>query len=358
MNIKKYFACFYFALCFYNAHSQTSAIQYKSCINTLHKNIYRYFYDSTAKLFFEEYSFGKRQMHSYLWPLCALIQAANEAEEINPDSNYISPVVDAINQYYTDALPTPAYQASVTKEKKDDLFYDDNQWIAIAYLDIYNRTHEKKFLETSKMIYDFMMTGYDTISGGGLYWKYGNKSTKNTCSNGPGILVALQLYKITNDKKYLNTALQLYNWVNAHLQSPDLLYYDNIKIPSLKIDSIKYTYNTGTMLQANVLLYNITHKKEYLQKAEAIAEAARKYFYKDGQLPRNYWFNAVMLRGFIELYKVDGNKQALEFFYNDADRIWQNEKDSQDLLGTNANKKTLIDQAAMLEIYARLQKLN
>ncbi len=333
-------------------------MNYKPWMDTLYETIYHHFYDSTAKLFFEEYSPGKKQTHSYLWPLCALIQAANEAAQINPQKNYVSPVVQAIDQYYTKASPMPAYQASLTNEKKDDCFYDDNQWIAIAYLDIYNRTHEKKFLETSKMIYDFMMTGYDTISGGGLYWKYGDKSTKNTCSNGPAILVALQLYNITNDKKYLQTALSIYDWVNAHLQAPDDLYYDNIHLPSLKIDSAKYTYNTGTMLQSNVLLYNITHKKEYLNKAEAIATSAKSFFYKNEKLPGNYWFNAVMLRGYIELYKVDHNKQLLDFWFADADRTWQQEKDANKLLGRKTGKKSLIDQAAMLEIYARLQNLN
>ena len=131
-----------------------------------------------------------------------------------------------------------------------------------------------------------MMTGYDTISGGGLYWKEGDKTTKNTCSNGPGILVALQLYKITNNKNYLDTALVLYNWVNAHLQSPQGVYYDNIKIPSLKIDSAVYTYNTGTMLQSNVLLYEITHDKKYLNEAERIAKAAKNFFYKKWKITR------------------------------------------------------------------------
>ncbi len=115
-----------------------------------------------------------------------------------------------------------------------------------------------------------MMTGYDTIAGGGLYWKEGDKTTKNTCSNGPGILLALQLYIITNQHVYLDTALILYNWVNAHLQSPAGVYYDNIKIPSLKIDSAVYTYNTGTMLQANVLLYNITKETQYLRRHGAL----------------------------------------------------------------------------------------
>ena len=115
--------------------------------------------------------------------------------------------------------PAPAYQAYVTREEKDDRFYDDNQWIAIACIDAYNRTKQQHYLDIAEMIYRFMMTGYDSISGGGLYWKEGDKTTKNTCSNGPGILIALQLYKITSNKNYLDTALVLYNWTNAHLQS-------------------------------------------------------------------------------------------------------------------------------------------
>ncbi|SFQ23559.1 Glycosyl hydrolase family 76 [Parafilimonas terrae] len=348
--------------CFFIAVNYCSNAQpvkdYRPFINSVYSNINRYFYDAGNKLYYEECVQGEKQTHSFLWPLCALIQAANEASVINPSVNYIQPVVDAIDQYYTTATSLPSYQASVVKEKKDDAFYDDNQWIAIAYIDIYNREHEKKYLDAAVMIYDFMMTGYDSAAGGGLYWKYADKTTKNTCSNGPGILVALQLYKITNDNKYLQTALQLYNWVNAHLQSPDGLYYDNIKIPSLKIDSAKYTYNTGTMLQSNVLLYNITHDKKYLQRAESMAAAATNFFYKNNKLPGHYWFNAVMLRGYIELYNVNHDKQLLHLWYNEAERIWRDEKNTNGLLGHNARKKSLIDQAAMVEVYARLQAVN
>ena len=38
------------------------------------------------------------------------------------------------------------------------------------------------------------------------------------------------------------------------------------------------------MLQSNVLLYNITHDKKYLQRAEGIAASATKFFYKKNKL--------------------------------------------------------------------------
>lgn len=338
-----------------NAKAQQSVDIYKGRIDTLTNNIYQYFYDSSNALFYETNQIAPNEKpHSYLWPLCALMQAANEAEALRPHKDYLTRVLKAVDQYYTTVLPAPAYQSYVTKEAKDDRFYDDNQWIAIAFLDAYNRTKKQRYLDISRELYRFMMTGYDTVSGGGLYWKEGDKTTKNTCSNGPGILVALKLYRITSQQTYLDTALILYKWVNSHLRSPAGVYYDNIKIPSLKIDSAVYTYNTGTMLQASVLLYNITKEKKYLLEAQRISKAAEMIFYKNKKLPGNYWFNAVLLRGYIELYKVDKNKDRLHFFIEDANRIWRDQKNEKGIVGANKKRQSLIDQAAMIEIYARL----
>ena len=179
-------------------------------------------YDQENKLYVETINRQKNENpHSYLWPLCGLIQATNELEALHPGKDYMGQVITAINAYYDPKTPAPGYDSYVVKEKGGDRFYDDNQWIAIAYMDAYNRTKKKWYLDKSKEIYTFMMTGYDNVSGGGLYWKEGDKGGKNTCSNGPGVLVALQLYKATHQKPYLDTALMLYNWVNKYLQAPD-----------------------------------------------------------------------------------------------------------------------------------------
>ena len=353
-----YSACL-FLVCNISAQSQSPSTIYKGRIDTLNKNIYNYFYDAANSLYYETNQIqSKEKKHSYLWPLCALIQAANEEEVLYPAKDFLSPVMKAVHQYHSDIPPAPGYQAYVTKEEKDSRFYDDNQWIAIACLDAYNRTKQKQYLNIGEEIYHFMMTGFDTLSGGGLYWREDKKTSKNTCSNGPGVIIALELYKITNEQGYLDTALVLYKWVNAHSQSPEGLYYDNLKVPSLKIDSAIYTYNTGTMLQSNVLLYDITKDKKYLEEAQRIALAAKNFFYKNNRLPGNYWFNAVLLRGEIALYKIDKNKDHIQFFIDDANRIWADEKNEQGLVGKKDRRKSLIDQAAMIEIYARLAELS
>lgn len=324
---------------------------------TLHGNLNRYLLQTQSGLYLETTDRSENDNpHSWLWPLCALIQGVNELEVIDPDKEYMAPVERAIERYYNDDKPAPAYQDYVRSERWSHRFFDDNQWIAIAYLDAYNRSKEQRYLDKAKMIYKFMMTGLDSVTGGGIYWKERDSTTKNTCSNGPGILVALKLYQATAEKEYLSSALDLYKWTNSLLKGEDGTYYDAVKIPSGRIDKTRYTYNTGTMLESNVLLYKLTRKVDYLKEAQGIALAGRKRFFVNGKLPGHYWFNAVMLRGYQELYSVDQDQKWIDFYKVEADRIWMQERDSRGLVGENATK-SLIDQAGMLEIFARLAQL-
>lgn len=336
--------------------AQTPAV-YRQRIALIQHNIAGKFYDPKARLYFETTDpVTNKGNHSFLWPLCGLVQAENEMEAASPAKSYIAPVMTAIRQYYSPRPPAPAYQAMVATEKTDSRYYDDNEWVAIALMDAWQRTHKKDYLDASLMIYRFLLTGHDQTSGGGFYWVEGSKKSKNTCSNGPAVLVALQLYLATHKTAYLDTAIVTYNWTRQHLLTQKGVYADAIRIPALTIDTAYYTYNTGTMLQSGVLLYKITRDKKYLADAESLARAGRKEFYRNNKLPGNYWFNAVMLRGYIELYHVDRNRKQLQFQIDDANRVWNTERDKNNLLGPK-KVKSLIDQSAMLEIYCRLAAL-
>jgi hypothetical protein len=322
----------------------------------LYTAINKYLYDSKAGLYMQT---SDRVKHADLWGLCALIQAANEMERLSPGRQYMQPVISAIDQYYDPAPPAPGYASYVVKERKEDRYYDDNQWIGIAYMDAYARTNRKWFIDKGNEIYRFMMTGYDTITGGGLYWKEGDRATKNTCSNGPGILLALQLYASTHKRDYLDTAKLLYDWVNEHLRDTSGVYWDAVKpAENNRIDSAMYTYNTGTMLEANVKLYHITREVKYLKEAQHIAAGSYQRFFKDGRFQSSYWFNAVLLRGYVALYRSDHNRKYVDAMQAYADDVWAHDRDKNNQLSGQRAEKELLAQAGMMEIYARLAVLN
>lgn len=294
---------------------------------------------------------------SYLWPLCGIIQADNELEVLRAENNRVDRSMTLIQKYYDPAPPAPGYASYPPEKGGGDRFYDDNQWIGIALMDAWSRNKRKDYLEGGKLIYRFMMTAYDSASGAGLYWQEGKLNSKNTCSNGPGIILALQLFQATKEKPYLDTALLLYQWVNKYLRDPEGLYYDNIAIPSRKIDMRRYSYNTGTMLQSNLYLYEVTKDPKYLSEAKRIAESALSYFYGSGKLRDGFWFNAVLLRGYQHLLKHDADTKYLKQFATCIKAAISTERNSSGLFLNKGKTVDLTNQAGMVEILARLAYL-
>ena len=195
--------------------------------------------------------------------------------------------------------------------------------MGIDLADLYSKTKDSWYLDYAKSVWNFVLSGKDDELGGGVYWDENAKDSKNTCSNAPAVVLALKLYQITNDAAYLENGKDIYKWTKSKLQDPsDYLYWDCIKT-SGKIETSKFSYNSGQMLQAAVLLYNATGEEQYLTDAKLLAEACYNYFFenfisnssgeqfrilKDG----SRWFNAIMVRGFLELNKVESNGTFLQ----------------------------------------------
>jgi len=333
---------------------------YKKEMTSLQQAIQNNFYDKASGNYFITVDSAKREIHkgylrkyTYLWSLCALYQAANEMEKLDPGSDLMSPLVTLMNTYYSPALPKPGFADYIRKLQPGERYYDDNEWIGITALDAYARKKENNDLTLGQAMYDFVMTGYDQVLGGGIYWKEGSLSSKNTCSNGPGILVALQLYEATKNNAYLDTALQIFSWTNRWLQTPSGLYYDNIRVKDSSISKPVLSYNTGTMLEANVYLYEITGDKKYLINANAIAGASLTFFYGSGKFRDNYWFNAVLLRAYQHLLKDNPDTRYIIAFKKCLDNALQNDRNEKGLFQGKDGEKNLVDHGGMLEILAR-----
>ena len=333
---------------------------YKNELQSLQTAIQKNFYDKTSGYYFvvvdsaqRETKNGYLRAYTYLWSLCALYQAANEIEKLDPKAKLMEPLIKNMAGYYDPAPPKGGYTDYIMKLKPGQRYYDDNQWIGITALDAYARKKQKSDLAKGKEMYDFMMSGYDQVLGGGIYWVEGNNSSKNTCSNGPGVLVALQMYQATKNKMYLDTALKIFNWTNAKLQTPTGLFYDNIRTKDGSLGKATFSYNTGTMLESNVYLYEITGDKKYLDAANAMAESSLSFFYGEGKFRDGYWFNAVLLRGYQHLLKHNKDTRYIMGFKKALDHALKEEKNEQGLFKDKKGVQNLVEHGGMLEILAR-----
>lgn len=312
--------------------------------------------------------------YSYLWPFSGTFSAVNVLLETSKDNKYKelldSKVLSGLGKYF-DTTRTPyAYSSYISDAPQSDRFYDDNVWLGIDFTDIYMFTKEEAYLKKAKLIWDFVISGCDDKLGGGIYWCEQKKESKNTCSNAPGSVFALKLFKATNDSTYFFHGKKLYHWTKDNLQdSTDYLYFDNIALNG-NIGKAKYAYNSGQMIQSAALLYRLTNDKQYLTDAENIAQSAYNYFFEDftdekGEQFKllkkgDVWFSAVMLRGFIELYEINKNPLYLNAFKKSLDYSWEHARNEKGLFDKDLSGKTkdeskwLLTQAAMVEMYARL----
>jgi predicted alpha-1,6-mannanase (GH76 family) len=314
---------------------------------------------------------------AYLWPVSGVFSGVNALFKATGDNQYRllleNTIMPGLEQYY-DSLRKPAcYQSYISSAGSSDRYYDDNVWLALDFCESYKLTGNTEYLKKSIKTWQFIISGWDDQLGGGIYWCEQKKQSKNTCSNAPACVLAFKLFESTNDSAYYKWGMRIYNWTKTNLQdSTDLLYFDNKSLAG-KINRQKYTYNSGQMLQASAIIYKLTGNKVYLNEAQQIAKSAINHF-TDGftmaegkriKLFKNTgnWFNAVLLRGYAELYSLDGNDQYLIIFRDNVNQLWDHVRDknglfSKDWKGQIDDRyKWLLDQASLVEILATISVL-
>ena len=314
---------------------------------------------------------------AYLWPTSGVFSGVNALLKTTGEKQYRqlleTDVLPGLEQYYDSVRKPTCYQSYIVSAGKSDRFYDDNVWLALDFCESYMLTKKPEYLKKSIETWQFVLSGWDDQLGGGIYWCEQKKQSKNTCSNAPASVLAFKLFEATRDSAYFNWGLRIYNWTKANLQdSTDYLYFDNKNL-SGKIGRAKYTYNSGQMLQAAAMIYKLTGKKAYLEDAQNIARSAMNYFTEDfttadGKKIRLFkntgnWFNAILFRGYTELYRLDGKAEYLGIFRDNMDQLWNHIRDknglfSKDWKGKNDDPyKWLLDQASLVEIWGTLAEL-
>ncbi|HSZ68818.1 MAG TPA: glycoside hydrolase family 76 protein [Solirubrobacteraceae bacterium] len=242
-------------------------------------------------------------------------------------------------------------------------YYDDNEWVGIELARLYELDHEPVALQQAQQIMEFVMAGWQTTGpsgqslpcpGGVPFSNAANNTTRNTVTDGPGAELAVQLYKITREARYLQFAEMAYGWVRQCLLEPNDLYADHIN-DNGTVQRTLWSYNQGSMMGAGVLLYQATHEGAYLYQARQTAKAALAYYPYTRLSNENPFFVAVYFRNLMYLDSVThdppGNLPAREYVYY----AWLRHRLSDNLFAYgNPPTAELLWQAAIVQVYALL----
>lgn len=287
------------------------------------------------------------------WPHGQGIGAALDMAQVTGDYKRVDDLMEGLQHYEMNG----AYTASAHPLPGMGRFYDDNAWIGLDFMQAFQQTGNKDYLNHAQDLFKFIQQGLH--KDGGLYWVENEKHmTRNTCSNGPAIEYALRLYMATKDEKYLQFAQGLDQFMNANLRSPEGLYWDNLGDDG-SLSKDVYSYNQGTPIGADVLFYRVTRDPKYLERAKQTADAALKHFGEGDRLWKQApCFNAIFFRNLMALDQVAPDpryRQALESYTN---RLWTEARDpktglfDQGGVGSYEKGANYLDQSGIAQLFA------
>lgn len=305
--------------------------------------------------------------YATLWPLTQTVVGLQTAAGLGGSPGNEPAAFAAFGPYWDAGVTPPGYLAATGGG--DRKFFDDNAWSGLALVQQYRLTGDAAALGRARQVFDFDASGWDTDQThplpGGVWWSQQNPNPRfahrNTVSTASSAELGLQLYEISGrrEQTYLDWATRMYDWVDAYLRGTNGLYGDHVDLHGI-VDGGQLTYNQGTMIGASVMLYRVTGKPAYLTRARAIADASLGTFGPDGftQQPA---YNAIFFRNLLQLEMEVGDGRYRAAMQAYADQTWDSVRNPSTGLfdfvyGRNRTVQPhrLIDQAAMLQIYADL----
>ncbi len=238
-------------------------------------------------------------------------------------------------------------------------FYDDNDWVGIELVRMYELSHEPSLLGSAEGIMAFEVAGWQVTPqlgcAGGLPFSNGAENNeRNTITTAPAAELAIQLYRITGQSAYLQFAVGAYEWVRACLLEANGMYGDHINRRG-QLEPHLWSYTQGAMIGAGTLLYQATGNGAYLYQARQTAAAALAYFTPERLSLEIPFFVSVYFRNLLYLDSVTHDPPGAKIAQEYVDYAWQHQRLANDLFvaGSPPSGQLLV-QAAIVQIYALL----
>ncbi len=147
-------------------------------------------------------------------------------------------------------------------------YLDDSGWWALAWLKMYDRTHEAKYLATAKAIHAHMAKNWRPEKGGGVMWcEDADKQVPNAITNQLFGILSARLFQRTKEPAYLDWAERTLAWIRAKS-----LYDGNAIVDGPGHRGDYWNTNQGTYIGLLVALHQATARAEFLAEAATFAD--------------------------------------------------------------------------------------
>lgn len=219
-------------------------------------------------------------------------------------------------------------------------YYDDEGWWALAWIDVYQHTHDPRYLDAAKFIFRDMTYGWNDTCSGGIWWSKDRKY-KNAIANELFLSVSAKLATETKDVKeqreYLHWAHREWRWFSqSGMINSEGLVNDGLTATCVNNQQTTWSYNQGVVLGGLTSLARLDHDPALLAAANRIAHAAisrltdNQGILHDRCEPKcgadGTQFKGIFVRNLQELAESTPQPQYGKFIRANAASIWNQVK--------------------------------
>jgi predicted alpha-1,6-mannanase (GH76 family) len=162
-------------------------------------------------------------------------------------------------------------------------YYDDECWWGACFLRLGALTGDATWIATADQIFADLQGGWDSVAGGGVWWKRDpkqyleNENEKGSIENELYMDIAMGLYAAYpagGRQTYLSATNQTWQWMQALIDSTGLVWGSLNQDGTIKRSNVARPYNQGVVLGPLWALFKLAGDAAYLDSAQKIVQAA------------------------------------------------------------------------------------
>ncbi|PXV54051.1 Glycosyl hydrolase family 76 [Dyella jiangningensis] len=227
---------------------------------------------------------------------------------------------------------------------------DDTEWWGLTWVQAYDLTQDPKYLNMAVTIANYVNGYWDTSTCGGGVWWNAERTYKNAVTNGLWIRLTAELHnRIPGDQQWLARSRTAWAWFQGSgMINANGLVNDGLTDTCANNGQNVWSYNQGLAIGAGLELWRATRDPQILATVRRLADAAigPNALVSNGVLTETCdatnqtcddnakQFKGIFMRYWTDLVDTTHDSQYAAFLDQQAQGIWNNDRDAAGRLGT------------------------
>jgi len=311
-----------------------------------------------ADVLMSSYEPDKAWFPSSWWNSAVALQTIGDYMQRTGDRRYL-PQLDNTFEKDKGVFPAGVLSGDPLLGNFTSRAIDDTEWWGLTWVQAYDLTRDSKYLDMAVTIANYVNGYWDTSTCGGGVWWDRERTYKNAVTNGLWIRLTAELHnRIPGDKTWLERSRAGWAWFQGSgMINAQGLVNDGLTDSCTNNGQNVWSYNQGLAIGAGLELWRATRDPHILSSVRRLADAVvdGNGLVTNGVLTETCdaadqtcddnakQFKGIFMRYWMDLVDVTHDPQYAAFLDQQAQTLWNDDRDAAGRLGTRWSGATNAD---------------